>query len=253
MKKIQLKDIDLTNCETILDKAGRVVDGVNHGRRVLKGDGVYYKIFDRDYCRRENFIKALEVGFFDDIALGLESIIEDDGEIIGYVMEAGETIGSEFDNIPFHFYQQVLSLVDEKKMFFYDLVPINIIKTQDADLSLIDLESVYDLDDLYTIGKHNAVVKPDYYFTELERLWKKNMKPISFIQPSRNNKKYLKWSYESIRKNLGPQHEICMADDASNDGTWMWMNKIASEDKKDIAAALQRCTVESFTTLIVLV
>ena len=230
MKKIQLKDIDLTNCETILDKAGRVVDGVNHGRRVLKGDGVYYKIFDRDYCRRENFIKALEVGFFDDIALGLESIIEDDGEIIGYVMEAGETIGSEFDNIPFHFYQQVLSLVDEKKMFFYDLVPINIIKTQDADLSLIDLESVYDLDDLYTIGKHNAVVKPDYYFTELERLWKKNMKPISFIQPSRNNKKYLKWSYESIRKNLGPQHEICMADDASNDGTWMWMNKIASED-----------------------
>jgi len=230
MKKIQLKDIDLTKCETILDKAGRVVDGVNHGRRVLKGDGVYYKIFDRDYCRRENFIKALEVGFFDDIALGLESIIEDDGEIIGYVMEAGETIGSEFDNIPFHFYQQVLSLVDEKKMFFYDLVPINIIKTQDADLSLIDLESVYDLDDLYTIGKHNAVVKPDYYFTELERLWKKNMKPISFIQPSRNNKKYLKWSYESIRKNLGPQHEICMADDASNDGTWMWMNKIASED-----------------------
>ena len=56
------------------------------------------------------------------------------------------------------------------------------------------------------------------------------MKPISFIQPSRNNKKYLQWSYESIRKNLGPQHEICMADDASNDGTWMWMNKIASED-----------------------
>ena len=97
---------------------GRVVDGVNHGRRVLKGDGVYYKIFDRDYCRRENFIKALEVGFFDDIALGLESIIEDDGEIIGYVMEAGETIGSEFDNIPFHFYQQVLSLVDEKKCSF---------------------------------------------------------------------------------------------------------------------------------------
>ena len=56
------------------------------------------------------------------------------------------------------------------------------------------------------------------------------MKKISFIQPSRNNKKYLQWSYESIRKNLGKQHEICWADDASNDGTWMWMNKIASED-----------------------
>jgi glycosyltransferase involved in cell wall biosynthesis len=56
-------------------------------------------------------------------------------------------------------------------------------------------------------------------------------KVISFIQPSRNNKKYLQWSYESIRKNLGPEHEICWADDYSDDGTWMWMNKIADKDK----------------------
>ena len=57
------------------------------------------------------------------------------------------------------------------------------------------------------------------------------MKPISFIQPSRNNLKYLKWSYNSIRKNLDPIHEICMADDFSNDGTWEWLQKIAKEDK----------------------
>ena len=44
-------------------------------------------------------------------------------------------------------------------------------------------------------------------------------KTISFIQPSRSNLKYLKWSYESIRKNLGYRHEICMADDFSDDGT----------------------------------
>ena len=56
------------------------------------------------------------------------------------------------------------------------------------------------------------------------------MKPISFIQPSRNNLKYLKWSYNSIRKNLGYRHEICMADDFSNDGTWEWMQKIAKID-----------------------
>ncbi len=57
------------------------------------------------------------------------------------------------------------------------------------------------------------------------------MKPISFIQPSRNNLKYLKWSYESIRNNLDPMHEICWADDFSDDGTWEWMNDIASKDK----------------------
>ena len=56
-------------------------------------------------------------------------------------------------------------------------------------------------------------------------------KVISFIQPSRNNLKYLKWSYNSIRKNLGYRHEICWADDFSDDGTWEWMNEIVKKDK----------------------
>ena len=56
-------------------------------------------------------------------------------------------------------------------------------------------------------------------------------KTISFIQPSRSNLKYLKWSYESIRKNLGYRHEICMADDFSDDGTWEWLKEIAEKDQ----------------------
>ena len=230
INKVQLKEIDTGSCEVILNKAGRVVDGINHGRTVLKGDGVYYKIFDKDYCRRENFVKALEAGFFEEVASALQSLIVDGDDIVGYVTKAGEQLGSEFDRVPEPFYQKMLACVDVTNMFFYDLVASNII-TIDGRISLIDLESVYDLDELYTIDKHNAKVKPDYYLTELEKLWRKNMKPISFIQPSRNNKKYLQWSYESIRKNLGPEHEICWADDFSDDGTWMWMNKIADKDK----------------------
>ena len=57
------------------------------------------------------------------------------------------------------------------------------------------------------------------------------MKLISFIQPSRNNLKYLKWSYNSIRKNLGYRHEICWADDFSDDGTWEWMKEIKEKDR----------------------
>ena len=57
------------------------------------------------------------------------------------------------------------------------------------------------------------------------------MKKISFIQPSRNNLKYLKWSYESIRKNLGYEHEICIADDASTDGTSEWVLAQMKRDK----------------------
>lgn len=59
---------------------------------------------------------------------------------------------------------------------------------------------------------------------------KKKYQTISFIQPSRNNLRYLKWSYNSIRKNLGYTHEICMADDFSDDGTWEWMQEISEKD-----------------------
>ena len=55
-------------------------------------------------------------------------------------------------------------------------------------------------------------------------------KVISLIQPSRNNLRYLKWSYAGIRKHLGYRHEICWADDFSNDGTWEWMQETAKKD-----------------------
>ena len=55
---------------------------------------------------------------------------------------------------------------------------------------------------------------------------------ISLIQPSRNNLKYLKWSYNSIRKNQGNHEvEICVADDFSNkDNTWEWCEKMMEKD-----------------------
>ena len=54
---------------------------------------------------------------------------------------------------------------------------------------------------------------------------------ISLIQPSRNNLKYLKWSYDSIRKNQGDHEvEICVADDASTDDTWTWCKETMAVD-----------------------
>jgi len=54
---------------------------------------------------------------------------------------------------------------------------------------------------------------------------------ISLIQPSRNNLKYLKWSYGAIRKNQGYHEvEICVADDASTDGTWAWCQEMMEKD-----------------------
>ena len=56
------------------------------------------------------------------------------------------------------------------------------------------------------------------------------MKTISFISPSRINLSFLKWMYNSIRKNLGYIHEILLADDASTDGTWEWLQNIQKTD-----------------------
>ena len=54
---------------------------------------------------------------------------------------------------------------------------------------------------------------------------------ISLIQPSRNNLKYLKWSYDSIRKNQGDHEvQICVASDASDDGTWEWCLEMMEKD-----------------------
>ena len=55
-------------------------------------------------------------------------------------------------------------------------------------------------------------------------------KTISFIQPSRSNLRYLKWSYESIRKNLGYRHEICVFSDYSTDGTVEWCEETSKKD-----------------------
>jgi glycosyltransferase involved in cell wall biosynthesis len=60
---------------------------------------------------------------------------------------------------------------------------------------------------------------------------------ISLIQPSRNNLKYLKWSYDSIRKNQGDHEvEICVADDFSDkDDTWEWCLEMMKRDPHFIA------------------
>ena len=56
------------------------------------------------------------------------------------------------------------------------------------------------------------------------------MEAISFISPSRNNLSYLKWMYNSIRKNVGYRHEILLADDFSTDGSWEWLQEIKKTD-----------------------
>ena len=50
--------------------------------------------------------------------------------------------------------------------------------------------------------------------------------PITFIIPCRNNLRYLKQAIDSIEKHYKDYHHIVVLDDASNDGTWEWVNAL---------------------------
>ena len=92
------------------------------------------------------------------------------------------------------------------------------------------VEKWYDIIDHIKSGQSIVALKPKKEV--LDRINRKfsNLK-ISLIQPSRNNLKYLKWSYEATRKNQGNHEvEICIADDFSNDGTWEWCQEVMKQD-----------------------
>lgn len=57
---------------------------------------------------------------------------------------------------------------------------------------------------------------------------------ISFVISTRNNLKYLQWSYNSIRKNQGDLHAVwlCYGLDACNDGTKEWIQEIQKIDSE---------------------
>ena len=162
MLKIKINDI--AHCfgntfETIRDKYNRIDDkGVNHGRVIYydRENDLYYKIFHKDYVRRTNFEMAIRKNFFDGLAPALVQLIFDGDDIVGYVSKAGRVLSdNEFDAhlIPNEFTEKLINKIKDTDLFFYDLVPSNIIKLDDGQLSLIDLESVYEISDLFKIFK----------------------------------------------------------------------------------------------------
>ena len=163
--RINVKELDLESLILVKDKYNRIVDGVNQGRAVYAGDGYYVKVFHPEYCRLQNFRDALDSGFLNGLTPSMTHLLEDnDKNIIGYITLGGTILSnneSDFDSIPSHFWRTMLRNSQKRNKVFYDFVPINIIRdSYFQQFSLIDLESVYDLDSLEDMKKHNATLKP---------------------------------------------------------------------------------------------
>ena len=77
--------------------------------------------------------------------------------MIGYICKEGTTL----TEIPNDFLKNILNNCKKWNKIYYDIVPQNMIKLDNGQYSLIDLESVYNLDDLSLLPKHNAQIKPD--------------------------------------------------------------------------------------------
>ena len=143
---MKLSDLDFSNCKVIKDKYNRIDNtGVNHGRIIYfdEYNNIYYKIFNSGYVRRNNFIEAVNCGFYEYLAPSLKDIIYDKDGPIGYISEAGNVLSnSEFDIhlIPEDFKLKLFNKIKETGLFFYDFVPSNIIELKNGELSLIDLE-----------------------------------------------------------------------------------------------------------------
>ena len=170
--KVQLKNIDTSKYKVIIDKYDRILDEgtgpCNLGRVVyhdIKNER-FIKLFHPGYCRLENLKEAIESGVLNGLCPALTDLIYDNNQLIGYICEEGHMLAEhayEMDTLPKDFFVTVLRNCARRQKIFYDLVPINIIKLSNGQCSLIDLESVYNIDENLSdnLAKDVATVKPN--------------------------------------------------------------------------------------------
>lgn len=171
--RVQLKNLDLSQYTLIKDKYDRVVDGVNHGRKLYYDPKTkeYIKIFNPNYCRLNNLRTALANGVLNGIAPALNKLIYQDSEVIGYICQGGEVVADndfEFDKIPHSFVKTVLKNCKHRGYYYYDFVPQNVVKLQNGQYSLIDLESFYSPEAEEEMNQHNARFKPEKLVSQIE-------------------------------------------------------------------------------------
>ena len=207
MDKYKLSDIrNIRDCIPIIDKYNRIISGVNHGRTVLfdPKKRLFYKIFHPDYVRRKYFVQAIKQNFYDGMVPALIGLIYDGNMLVGYVTKQGKPLStSEYDThlMPVVLEEMLRKAVNKTGMFYYDLISPNVVELEDGSFSLIDLDSIYTLEQLPNIHKHNAKVKHDSWRQYIEKIYNekisktKTNKNVVFIPAIRLNDRSKAYDY----------------------------------------------------------
>lgn len=172
---INYENIDFTNmtqCKEAYD---------HNGHRVVFHDlqhQEFTKIWDQNYCLAEHFLDALNLNFYD-LAPLTTVIFDSEGFCRGYQTKAclynfyadedfkiNLEINSdgfarfcpiESQNIYFQtFYKNLLAKIKESGYFYFDFVPSNIVLLDEGYL-IVDLESVYTLNQLILLYQSQLV------------------------------------------------------------------------------------------------
>ncbi len=181
--------------------------------KVIKENKLYYDPFYQQYYKiweegavvwdrkiGDQFLLAVNSGFYKDLAVFSDILISDNGTCVGYAMNkydcpmndtdgilSGEIlryknkhdfnifkIAAEQDEKYQKFYTILTENAKKTRFFFYDLVQSNIADLDDR-YYVIDLESIAHIRDLYKIPQYHRECIPEDYYEFLQDLYKKNV------------------------------------------------------------------------------
>lgn len=149
---MNINDIKYLDINVVHDEEGNGI----YSRTIYYNpvNSVYLKVWHSDYFYKEFFISAYKSGFFDEIAQITELIVDDDGDVRGYVTKEGKPV--HYYNLDKHKYNvlRLLLIVASKKndMVYLDFRVANVVDVDDQ-YYLVDLESTVPADKLSGIER----------------------------------------------------------------------------------------------------
>lgn len=220
VKNIGLTEINFDNL-TLCKFTNKHYERQDHSRWVFECNdfnvfstcnSLFVKIWNSNYVRRDNILKAIDTGFYDEITTpALVAIIFHKGLCRGYIMDkCNKNHGLILNNM---FYSLLKDKTRDTGLFNAQFSPCHVMKYKNW-FSLIDLEGVFHISELPDIHKYQAFFDYKDYesFVISEYIKTRPALNESFFTADMKNKKYFKninpllRMLQSITTNIWQKH-----------------------------------------------